>query len=269
MSHPHSPIDHSVDHIYLELPFFEIPLPGFFQTLGITRFVLMEITAAILICAIFIPLARHMAAHPVSRGRWWNLLEMLVVFVRDNIVKLGLHGHHAKAFLPFFLTLFFFILFNNLIGQIPGGATPTGNVNVTGVLAALVFGMTLFFGMKQSGVLGFWINLVPNLDVPMFLKPFLWIVLFLIELLSLLVKHVVLALRLFANMFAGHTVQAVVLGFAVSAGTAGWLWYIVTPTVIAASLALMMLELLVAVLQAYIFCLLAAMFIGSAIEPHH
>lgn len=260
----HNPIDHVVDHPSLEFPGLSpIPLP-----FGLTRFMVMELVAAVLICAIFIPLARHIAGRPVTRGRLRNAFEAMILFVRDGIVKQGLHGHHARKFLPFFLTLFFFILFNNLLGQIPGGATATANINVTGALALMIFVVVLYYGVEASGLAGFWLNLVPHLDVPKWMFPPLWVLLFLIETLSLFIKHMVLAIRLFANMFGGHTVQAVVLGFIlVTAGT--WTWWIVTPMSLGGGLALLAMELFVACLQAYVFCLLSSLFIGNAVEPHH
>lgn len=268
MSQEHSPISHSLDHNSLEFPFLEVPLPSFLtDTLGITRFVLMEFVAAGLICAVFIPLARHVASNQVTRGRWFNMWESVLLFVRDDVVKQGLHGEHVKRFLPFFWTMFFFIAFNNLLGQIPGGATATGNINVTAVLALSVFGLVLYSGIKASGPVGFWINLVPTLDTPKLIKAPLWVLMFLVETLSLFIRHIVLAIRLFANMFAGHTVQAVVLGF-IGAGS-GALKYLVGGISIAGAMALTGLELFVALLQAYVFCLLSSLFVGSAVDPHH
>lgn len=263
MAHTFDPVHHAVDSHTLEFPGIAIQLPSW-----LSKFMLFEVIAAAIICAIFIPLARHVAANPWTTGRFRNAMEGLVVFIRDKVVKQGIHhSHDANRLLPFFLTTFLFILVNNLLGLVPGGATPTANINVTAVLALSVVGVVLYEGMRKSGVVGFWLNLVPHLDVAPALKVFLWPMLFLIELLSFVVKHSVLALRLFANMMAGHVVLAVVLGFLITV-PAKWFWAVM-PFSVAGSTALMTLELFVACLQAYVFCLLSSLFIGSAIDPNH
>jgi F-type H+-transporting ATPase subunit a len=150
--------------------------------------------------------------------------------------------------------------------MIPGAASTTGNVNVTGVLALMTFAIVVRAGMRESGVGGFWLALVPHLDVPKLLKPFLWGLMLFIEVIGLVIRHSVLAIRLFANMFAGHMVLSVILGFILMAN--GALFYLVMPFSVAGVIALSFLELLVAFLQAYIFTFLSAMFIGAAIHPH-
>jgi F-type H+-transporting ATPase subunit a len=121
-------------------------------------------------------------------------------------------------------------------------------------------------GMRAMGVGGFFVSIVPRMDVPLVLKPFLWGMMFVIELLGLFIRHIVLSVRLFANMLAGHIVLAVILGFVAQA--TGYVTYLVTPASILGSVAISMLELFVAFLQAYIFTFLAALFIGSAAHPH-
>jgi F-type H+-transporting ATPase subunit a len=263
----HSPLDHVVDHDFLELPGIGTPihLPniGGFQ---ITRFMVMEVIAALLIAAVVIPLARHVKGNKVSRGYFMNMFEALVMFVRDGIARPAIGGHGADDFLPFLWTMFFFILFNNLLGMIPGGASPTGNINVTAVLALLALSAVVYAGVRQSGPVKYWTSLVPHLDVPMLLKPFLWPLMFVIEVAGLLIRHVVLAVRLFANMLAGHIVLAVILGFILMAEGAAVL--LITPASIAGVVALSLLELFVAFLQAYIFTFLMALFIGTAVHPH-
>ena len=168
--------------------------------------------------------------------------------------------------MPFLWTMFFFILFNNLLGMFPGGASATGNINVTGVLAILTLGTVVAGGDAGVGPVGFFVNIVPPLDVPKLMKPPLWALMFVIEVSGLLIRHVVLAVRLFANMLAGHIVLAVILGFAIQAP--GIFRYLVAPASVMGVVALSLLELLVAFLQAYIFTFLAALFIGSAAHPH-
>jgi F-type H+-transporting ATPase subunit a len=265
--HGHSPLDHVVDHPTLELPggLGEVALPNI-SGFQITRFMVMEVIAAVLIVLIVVPLARHVARHPVTRGRLLNLFEAMVVFIRDGIARPTIGGHGADAFLPFLWTLFFFILFNNLLGMIPGGASATGNINVTAILAIVTLGTVVLAGVKELGAAGYVKNLVPHLDVPPAMKLFLWPLMFIIEVAGLLIKHIVLAVRLFANMLAGHIVLAVILGFILQAG--GVFVYLVTPASVAGVVALSLLELFVAFLQAYIFTFLASLFIGAAAHPH-
>lgn len=279
-----SPLSHVLDHNNLEVPWTgqEIPLPEIFG-IQITRFMVMELVAAVLMLLILIPLARHIAKSRVTRGRFWNMFEAVVVFIRDGIARPAIdggdhghgeepghgHGGHRRLsdrFLPFLWTLFFFVLFCNLLGLIPGGASSTGNINVTGTLALLTLLAVLSAGMGQMGPVGFWISIVPKMDVPALLKPVLWILMFFIEVAGLLIRHIVLAVRLFANMLAGHIVLAVILGFAMMASFP--LSYVVTPISLLMVLALSFLELFVAFLHAYIFTFLAALFIGMAAHPH-
>ncbi len=172
----------------------------------------------------------------------------------------------SDAFMPFLWTMFFFILSCNLLGMVPGGASATGNINVTFVLATLTLVTVVIAGMRAMGVAGFWVSIVPKMDVPGWLKPPLWGLMFVIEVLGLFIRHIVLSVRLFANMLAGHIVLAVILGFIAQA--TGIMTWIVTPASIFGSVALSLLEIFVAFLQAYIFTFLAALFIGSAAHPH-
>jgi F-type H+-transporting ATPase subunit a len=269
--HGHSPLSHVVDHPTVELPHWQKPygveldLPSLLGV-QVTRFMLMELLAAVLVAAVIIPLARHAARHPVSRGWFMNLFESMVLFIRDNVARPAIGGHGADKFLPFLWTLFFFILFCNLLGMIPGGASPTGNINVTGVLALMTLGAVIVAGTREMGAVGFWLGIVPHLDVPWWLKPPLWGLMFVIEVAGLLIRHVVLAVRLFANMMAGHIVLAVILGFILVAH--GPIAYLVTPASLLGVVTLSLLELFVAFLQAYIFTFLSALFIGSAVHPH-
>ena len=299
----HSPLDHVVDHKTLELPFLgEIDLPVVelgFASFQLTRFMVMEVVAAVLVGLVMIPMARHVARNQFTRGRFLNLFEAMILFVRDAVARPAIggghadhdvkkphghdhhdehghdlgphehetaHRHEADAFLPFLWTIFFFVLFNNLLGLIPGGASATGNINVTGVLALMTLGAVLVGGIRASGPVGFWVGIVPALDVPLLLKPLLWALMFVIEVGGLLIRHVVLAVRLFANMLAGHIVLAVILGFIVQ--VSGLVFYLVMPASVMGVVVLSLLELFVAFLQAYIFTFLSALFIGAAVHPH-
>jgi F-type H+-transporting ATPase subunit a len=298
--HDHNPLSHVVDHDTWELPIrgIELPLPNIYG-LQITRFMVMEIVAAILLCVILIPLARKASSQRVTKGRFWNIFEAILVFIRDGIARPAIDGAHADhaaepghadshaaevhphaqdhgagrrhgrmsdRFLPFLWTLFFFVLACNLLGMIPGGAAATANISVTATLALLTLAAVVTAGMQAMGPLGFWTNLVPKMDVPAALKPILWGLMFVIEVAGLLIKHVVLSVRLFANMLAGHIVIAVILGF-VAMG-AGWLTYLITPASLLGAIGISLLELFVAFLQSYIFTFLAALFIGSVTHAH-
>jgi F-type H+-transporting ATPase subunit a len=179
------------------------------------------------------------------------------------------HYHDADKFLPFLWTMFFFVLGCNLSGMLPWLGTPTGAMATTSALAILTLIVVIGAGMVQRGPLGFWIGQVPHMDIP---GP--WPVgalmkfgIFLIEVLGLLIRHFVLAVRLLANMFAGHLVLGVILAFI--AATAGQLiWWGVVPASLAGGVALSLLELFVAFLHAYIFTFLSALFIGMAVHEH-
>ena len=193
----------------------------------------------------------------------------MVVFVRDEIARPAIGKKDANRFLPFLLTLFFFILILNLFGMIPLLGSATGALAVTAVFAVSTFLVVVASGMQKMGVVGFLKAQVPSMDLPlpwpiaMLLVFGIWA----IEIFGLLVKHFVLAIRLFANMFAGHLVLAVFLGFVGAAWASGMFWG-VAPAVVLGSIALSLLELFVAFLQAYVFTFLAALFIGSAQHAH-
>jgi F-type H+-transporting ATPase subunit a len=270
--HGQNPLSHVLDHDTLEIPWpsppsfeWQIHLP---RILGfqITRFMFMELVAAILVVLVMVPVVSHIRRNQVSRGWFTNMFEAMLLFIRDEVARPAIGGHGADRFLPYLWTVFFFVLFNSLLGMIPGGASATGNINVTGVLALLTLGTVIMAGVRELGFVGYWVGIVPHLDVPAVLKPFLWGLMFLIEVAGLFIRHVVLAVRLFANMFAGHTVLAVILGFILMAK--GFIFYLVMPASIGGVICLSLLELFVAFLQAYIFTFLSALFIGSAVHPH-
>ena len=267
----HSPLDHVVDNTFLEIPVLgNYPLPRIslgFTSFQLTRFMVMELLAAALIILIIVPMARHVARRPVTKGPLLNAFEAMLLYIRDVVVRPTIGGHDADAFLPYLWTVFLFVLFCNLLGMIPGGASATGNINVTGILAIMTFLVVVGSGMRKMGPAGFWLARVPKLDVPAIMKPPLWGLMFVIEIISLFIGHIVLAIRLFANMLAGHIVLAVILGFILLVGDSV-ARYAVIPASVAGVIALSLLELFVAFLQAYIFTFLSALFIGSAVHSH-
>jgi len=266
---------HVKDAESFHLPFgLEIPLPhGTVEVLGreihlrLTKFMALELVAALLMLLIFIPLARNIATGQRPRGRIWNLFEAVLLFVRDEMVRPAIGRPEADRFLPFIWTLFIFILFCNLLGLVPWAGSPTGSISVTAAMALIAFGVVMGAGMKKSGLLGFWTGLVPHMELPWLLAILLKPMILFIEIFGLLIKHTILAVRLLANMFAGHLVLAVIMGF-ILLFVGKIAWYGVMPAAVLGATALNLLELFVAFLQAYIFAFLTALFIGMALHQH-
>ena len=182
---------HLLDH-RLKLLFTVGSHPVYLTTHGL----MMWIAGALLFGVLM--LARRQSG-TVSTG-WANLFEVFIVYVRDEIVRPNL-GAAGDAYLPYFLTLFFFILFCNLLGLVPFGATATGNVSVTATMAITTFLMINFAGIREHGVIHYLQSYVPH-GLPFWLVPLM----FVIEILGLFTKSFALCIRLFANMIAGHIV---------------------------------------------------------------
>lgn len=176
-------------------------------------------------------------------------------------------GHPADKYAPFIWSCFFYVLICNLLGAVPWLGSATGAIAVTGALAIAAFGATLMYGFKKSGAVGYWFDLIPDIDAPKPLKMLLVPMIFGIEVLGLFIKHAVLAVRLFANIMGGHTVLGVILGFIAMAASSG-MWYVVAPASIFGQIGVGLLELLVAFIQAYVFAFLATIFVGMSLHPH-
>ena len=237
--------------------------------LSLTRFMVLELAVAVILLVAFGILAKRLQGGTPARGKLWNLLEVFLLFIRDEVARPCIGKKDADRFVPLLWTMFLFVLGCNLMGMIPWLGSPTGALAVTGTMALVTFAVVVGAGMKELGAVGFWKAQVPHMDLPGAIGPVMNVFIFFIEIFGLLVKHGVLAIRLFANMFAGHVVLAVLLGFisvTASAGIAIW-GGVTVASVIAASL-LSLLELFVAFLQAYIFTFLSALFIGAAVHPH-
>ena len=140
-----------------------------------------------------VPVVRHISRNYISRGWFPNMFEAMLLFIRDDVARPAIGGHGADRFLPYLWTVFFFVLFNNLLGMIPGGASATGNINVTAVLALMTLATVIVAGIRELGFVGYWVGIVPHLDVPGVLKPLLWGLMFFIEVAGLLIRHIVLA----------------------------------------------------------------------------
>ena len=228
----------------------------------LTRHRVSMLVAAGLVGLVFLLLAmRQRGGKPVPEGKFEGFFDTLVVYIRDEIVRPNIHGHHADAWLPLFVCFFFFVLFCNLIGMFPepvGQGTATANTSVTAAMALTTFAVGLFGGMVAQGPVAYWKNLVPH-GLPVFLLP----IMFVIEVVGLCTKHFALAIRLFANMLAGHIVLGAIVGLIFL-----FKWVAVGPTILLAT-GLSLLETFVAFLQAYVFTLLSALFIGMALHPEH
>jgi F-type H+-transporting ATPase subunit a len=238
--------------------------PATFQP---SKFVILELIGALILCAVFIPFARKIRNGDRPTGRLSNMLDATLCYVRDEIALPGIGSQDTKRFLPFVWTIFFFVLVLNLIGMVPGFGAATGSISVTAALALAVFFVVMATGMKKMGVVGFLKAQAPHLDIHPALKLILVPMIWAIEVFGLMIKHMVLAVRLFANMFAGHLVLGVFVAFiGVTWGSS--MVYGVAPVTILASIAISVLELLVAFIQAYVFAFLTSLFIGAAIHPH-
>lgn len=248
-------------HIHLDLPMI--------GPIQITRFMVLELVAALAMIALFVPLGRRLRNGQPLRGRLGNLLEAILLFLRDEVTRPSIGAKDGDRFLPFIWTMFFFVLFCNLCGMFPWAGSPTGALATTAALALITFGAVLVAGMSHHGVVGFWTGMVPHMEVPKGIAIFLIPMLLVIEVAGLFIRHAVLAVRLLANMFAGHLVLAVIMGFiAATAHTFILLWLGVTVSSLFGAVALSLLELFVAFLQAYIFAFLSALFIGMAVHQH-
>ncbi|MBO6574095.1 MAG: F0F1 ATP synthase subunit A [Rhodothermales bacterium] len=233
--------------------------------MSITRQLLFAWFGMIIVFLLFTSMARKYKAGvgrtSAPKGRLQNTLETLVLFVRDEIARPNLADKTDK-YLPYLLTVFFFILTCNLIGLVPFGATATSNIMVTAVLATITFVLTQLGGTKDH-----WAHVFNPPGVPGFVKP----ILVPVELLGLFTKPIALAIRLFANMTAGHLIILSLIGLIFTfGGLFGTLaGYGVAPVSIAFSLFIYCLELLVSFIQAYVFTMLSALFIGMAVVEHH
>lgn len=235
--------------------------------LQITKFMVLEVVAALILIALFVPLARRLRSGARPQGRFTNLLEAMVLFIRDQVARPTIGAHDGDRFAPFLLNIFFFVLMCNLLGLVPWAGSPTAALAMTGTLAVITFFAVVVSGSIKLGPLRFWLAQVPHMDLPILIHIPMYLLIFVLEILGLLIRHFVLAMRLLANMVAGHVVLAVLIAFiSASAGSLAFLG--VVPASVLGSVALNMLELFVAFLQAYIFAFLSGLFIGMAVHPH-
>ena len=278
---------HVKDGNEFHFPWGHLEIPSFLSAsvkdggLGITKYVLLEVAVAIVMVAIFVPMATRLRGGQPAKGRFWNMFEALLVYLKDQVIVPSIGSKKdAAPYVPYLWALFFFILFCNLAGMLPWMGSPTGAMTVTAVLALLTLTVVVVTGILRHGAVGFWTGMVPHVEGkvgPINLATVLSPVLFFLELFSFFVKHCTLCVRLMANMFGGHLMLAVFFGFIPMAAIAwsvwipviAWsVWIPVTVLSLAGAIAISFLELLVAFLQAYIFTLLTSIYIGMAVHQH-
>ena len=230
-----------------------------------TRQTLVMMVGGRLMLAIFIPVAgtRRKRGEEKAPAGVANAMEAMIVYLRDEVVRTNI-GHGADAFTPFVLTLFFFILGMNLIGLTPLGITPTANVSVTAALALITFVVIEVAGFAALGPAGYarTIFFLPP-GVPGFMKPGMLVILTFVEFLGKLAKPIALAIRLLANMTAGHTLILALMGMFFVFQS-----YLMGIASVGMASVFMILELFVAFLQAYIFAMLTSVFIGLIRHAH-
>lgn len=232
--------------------------------LSITKTVLGLFIGIALLLLIFVRIAKRYKANTLSAPKGsQSFFEPLIMFIRDDVAKPAI-GHRYESFMPFLLTVFFFILICNVLGLIPfiGGFNVTGNIAVTMVLALFVFIIT---SAKATG--HYWMHIINPPGIPLWLLP----IMIPVEIVGVISKPFVLMLRLFANVTAGHIIilafVSLIFIFYGKFGVGGAVGASVIS--VAFSIFMNLLELLVAFLQAYVFTLLAALYFGSAIEEAH
>ncbi len=236
----------------------------------ISKYMIIEVVVAILCLLIFKWLAGKVVSGGAPKGKSWNFLEGLLLFVRNQVVVPAMGEEDTDAFLPFLWTVFVFIFGCNLMGMLPWGIADScdGHGRRHGIDRLC---HRCHRWVREFGVLGYLKNICPSLGLPAIMSIVIVPMLWLIEFASLLIKHIILAMRLVANMVAGHLVLLGVLGLAIGAKGAmmsDTQWGLMAVVSVLITTALSFLELFVAFLQAAIFTFLSALFIGSA-KHHH
>jgi F-type H+-transporting ATPase subunit a len=275
------PFEHVVDSneiVIFESAGWVIHLPP-----PLTKFMVFLVLSALVVGAMMFWVAAQIKSGEMPKGRLWNFCETLLFFVRDKIAKPAL-GDEANRYVPFLTTLFLFIFVCNLFGLLPFLPSPTAHIYVTGALAFIVFVIIHTAGIKEHGAAGYVKTFTPHvhLEGGMGMKIFEWFLkVFMtgIEYLTAFIRVFVLAMRLFANMLAGHTVIFVILFFIrfvadplyqipIAKGQE-WMYWPVSILSVLLDIALSLLEIFIAGLQAFIFVFLSAIYIGLAKHPPH
>jgi F-type H+-transporting ATPase subunit a len=267
ISNPHT-ADVEGPHYVLAI---DVPGPAAFDAdparagtqLVFTNLQLFQLAAVLLVIVCFSGVPRYLRT---GRGdRVTKLFAGFAMWLRDDVVYPAMGKEVGRKFLPYFLTLFFFIVFMNLLGLVPGAATATASVFVTAGLALFTLLMMVFGGMIAQGPVQYWKTLVPHVPIA------IWPIMFVVELVGIFVKPFALMIRLFANMTGGHMVVLSFMGLlflmANLAGPAAS--YATSPLLVGFAVFIMIIESFVALLQAYVFTMLSVMFIQASIHPEH
>lgn len=226
-----------------------------FLDISITKNVASLIISMILLFAVFLSVAKGYKKGVSAPSGIQSFFEPIIVFIRDDIAKTNIGADKYERFMPYLLTLFFFILFNNLLGLTPGAANLTGNIAVTLCLALFTFVITQFNGKKA-----YWMHIFATPGVPLPLRP----IILLVEVIGIFTKPISLTLRLFASITAGHIVVLSIIGLgfilnSLAVGIVGTLF----------STVITLIEIIVALIQAYVFTLFSSMYIGQAVDDGH
>jgi len=273
---PHIRDSHTLDLPTTHSPFvceYELPrwtpvqIGPVLLDLSPTKHVVWMLIASIVCIAALLWAARfhrrHAADARTPRG-FAAGIEAMVLYLRQTVVIPNV-GPHGDAYTPFILTIFFFILFANLVGLIPYGSTATGNISVTLTLALISFVVIEISGMLALGPSGYSKTILYwNHDLPIYMRIPMFILMTPLELVAKFTKPFALTIRLFANMTAGHVVLLALISLIFTFGS-----WIILPAPIIMGVAISLLELFVAFLQAFIFALLTAVFIGQIREAAH
>ncbi len=266
--------EHLFAHPYSHAPYASVgPIPFYF-----TNHNLALLVAAGIVALVFGWVARRRALHVLPKGALENCVEVLVSFVKNDMVYANIGKHHGRQFLPLFLTQFFMILVMNLFGILPNfdffrslhfPTTATANFWVTGGLALTTFTAILYGGIKERGLGHYLVGLAPPIhlgDTPSMkgMRVAILLIIYPIEVLGLIIKPVALTARLFANMLGGHLAMLTIYGLIYLFQS-----YVVGAVGVGFNVFLMFLELLVAFIQAYVFTYLSILFVGAAVHPEH
>lgn len=252
---------------HVTLPSWPVHIGDMTIDMGPTKHTVWLLISAIVVATLLITAAKKQQKHSHATGHpkgFAAAVEAIVLYLRNDVYIPALGGHGGEKYVPFCLTLFFFILFCNFFGLIPYGSTATGNLAVTGALALITFIVIEVAGMRALGK-GYFGTIVywPH-DVPLGMRLGLTLIMTPIEIISKFTKPFALTIRLFANMVAGHVIILSLVGLIFLFG-----FWVALP-VMGMSLFIMALETIIVVpIQAFIFSLLAAVFIGQIRTAHH
>lgn len=231
--------------------------------LAVTNLQLFQLAAVLLVIVCFSGVPSYLRT---GRGDVVSkLFAGFATWVRDEMVFPVMGRETGGKFLPYFLTVFFFILFMNVLGLVPGAATATASIFVTAALATTTLLAMVGGGIVAQGPVGYFKNLVPHVPLLM------WPLMFVVEIVGVLVKPFALMIRLFANMTGGHLVVLSFMGllFLMAKGAGNTAAYSASPLVVAFGVFIMIVESFVALLQAYVFTMLSILFIQASIHPEH